>query len=308
METSGSSPVWLDPQVNGYAGVDFNAVGCTDADIRRACEALRLGGVRAILATIITDEIPRMAAKLRRLAECRLADPLVAEVIAGFHVEGPFLNPDDTFRGAHPKAAIRLADAEAAERLLDAGDGLVRLFTLAPERDPGLRTTRFLANRGVAVSAGHTDASLDELKAALDAGLTHFTHLGNGCPLVMPRHDNIIQRVLSLADRLMTGFIADGVHIPLHALGNYLKVTGPEHAYITTDAMAGAGLGPGTFTLGGLTVDVGEDGAAWAPNRAHLAGSAVTLRKSIANLRALPGITESDIHRMTVTNVSRLFG
>lgn len=299
--------VWLDPQVNGYAGVDFNAMELSDGAIHAACKALRADGVQAILATIITDDVAGMEAKLRRLVACREADPFVAEVIPGFHVEGPFLNPDDTFRGAHPKDAIRMADTSAAQKLLEAGGGLVRLFTLAPERDPGLRTTAFLASQGVKVSAGHTDASLDQLHAALDAGLTHFTHLGNGCPMLMPRHDNIVQRVLSIADRLIIGFIADGVHIPMYALGNYLRITGPEHSYITTDAMAAAGLGPGTFTLGSMTIEVGEDGAAWAPNRAHLAGSAITLHRSLDNLRQHLGVTEDAIHRMTVSNISDLF-
>jgi N-acetylglucosamine-6-phosphate deacetylase len=248
-----------------------------------------------------------MAEKIRRLVEFRNADPLVAEVIPGFHIEGPFINPQNGYRGAHPQSAIRSASPDDAKRLLEAGDGRVRLFTLAPEQDSSLRATRQLVDQGVAVSAGHTDATLDQLRAAIDAGLTHFTHLGNGCPLVMPRHDNIIQRVLSLADRLMIGFIADGVHVPMHALGNYLKITGPAHAYITTDAMAGAGLGPGIFTLGAHTVEVGEDGAAWASDRSHMVGSAVTLRKSLENLRSLRCFPTEGLHQMTFSNVSSLF-
>lgn len=98
-------------------------------------------------------------------------------------------------------------------RLLDAAGGLTRIFTLAPERDTGLAVTRMLAGRGLIVLAGHCNPSLDELDAAIEAGLSMFTHLGNGCPLAMHRHDNIIHRALSRADRLTIRFIADGTHI-----------------------------------------------------------------------------------------------
>lgn len=296
---------WIDIQVNGYAGVDFNREDLTVEAAHRACARLRADGVGAILATIISDTLPRMTAKLRRLVEVRRADPLVAEVIAGLHIEGPFLNPRDGFRGTHPAAAICPATPHAAMRLLEAGDGLVRLFTLAPECDPGLATTRRLVREDVTVSAGHTDASLDDLRAALDAGLTHFTHLGNGCPLYLHRHDNIIQRVLSLADRLMIGFIPDGVHIPLVALGNYLRLVGPDHAYVTTDAMAAAGLGPGRYTLGDLTVEVGADGTAWAPDRSHLMGSAIAFGRGVENLRKLLPWSEGDFEKLTIRNPGR---
>ena len=86
--------------------------------------------------------------------------------------------------------------------------------------------------------------------ASIDAGLSLFTHLGNGCPGVLPRHDNIIQRVLSLSDSLHIGFIADGVHVPFFALANYLKCCGIDRAFIVTDAICGAGLGPGEYSIG----------------------------------------------------------
>ena len=108
-------------------------------------------------------------------------------------------------------------------RLLDAA-GDSSDVTLAPERDNGFAVTRMLAGRGIIVSAGHTDATLEELRGAVDAGLSMFTHVGNGCPMHMNRHDNIVQRALSLSDRLWLCFIADGAHVPFVALGNYLRL------------------------------------------------------------------------------------
>src|SRR5258708_6273026 len=184
----------------------------------------------------------------------------------GIHIEGPFINSEVGYRGAHPVDAIRRADVSAMQRLLDAADGLVRLVTLAPEQDLGLRVTRMLTDKKIIVSAGHTNASLDELKAAIDAGLTMFTHFGNGCPAVLPRHDNILNRVMSLRDKLWVSFIADGAHIPFFALKNYLAWFGTEKSIVVTDAIAAAGMGPGVHRLGRWEIKIGEDGVAHSPD------------------------------------------
>jgi N-acetylglucosamine-6-phosphate deacetylase len=180
---------FIDLQVNGYGGVDFNADNLKDADLHRACEMLRKDGVHAILATVITERLDLMESRIARLKALCDQDTLVRNVIVGIHVEGPFLNETEGYRGAHPADAIRPASTEAAARILGAGGGAIRLVTLAPERDSGARVTRFLSERDVQVAAGHSDASLDDLDRAIDNGLTLYTHLGNGCPMIMPRHD-----------------------------------------------------------------------------------------------------------------------
>src|SRR4051812_14189985 len=190
------SEKYFDLQVNGYAGVDFNSDGVTPDELHRACAALEAGGVGGILATIITERVEVMGARLANLAALRERDELCGRIIRGVHIEGPFLNEADGYRGAHPADAIMPGDVDTMQRLLDASGGLTRLVTLAPERDGGFRVTSMLAARGVAVSAGHTDASIDQLRGAIDAGLSLFTHVGNGCPMRLHRHDNIIQRAL----------------------------------------------------------------------------------------------------------------
>src|SRR4051794_31913413 len=214
---------FFDLQVNGYAGVSFNSDELTAEAMHEACAALRGGGVAGILATVVTDDVGRMERRLRRIVELRERDPLMRDVVIGIHIEGPFISPVDGYRGAHPRDAVRPADPDAMLGLLDAAGGLTRLVTLAPENDPGLATTRMLSQKGIHVSAGHTNASLDQLREAIDAGLTLFTHLGNGCPMQVHRHDNIIQRALSLSDRLFCMFIADGAHVLFPALRNYLR-------------------------------------------------------------------------------------
>ena len=298
---------YIDLQVNGYGGVDFNTDGLTADGLRRACEAMRRDGVASILATIITDSLDAMAGRLRRLVELREADELAGELIVGLHVEGPFLNERDGFRGAHPLDAIRPADADAMRRLLEAGGGLVRYVTLAPERDAGMRVTRMLTAAGVAVAAGHSDASLDELDAAADAGLSLYTHLGNGCPMQTHRHDNIVQRVLSRVDRIRPTFIADGVHVPFFALRNYIRLAGVDGCIVVSDAMSAAGLGPGTHRLGRWgEIEVGEDLAAWAPNKAHLLGSAMSMAQAERNLRDAIGFSDAEISRLVHDNAAAL--
>lgn len=298
----------LDLQVNGYAGVDFNGDPLAPEQIDQVCQRLRHDGVDGILATVITDDLPRMIERVAALANFIDSDPRVAEVIQGVHVEGPFINPATGYVGAHPPEAVRPADVDAAERVIDAGRGHVRLWTLAPEMDDGARVVEWLAGRGVTVAAGHSDASIDQLRHAIDAGLRLFTHLGNGCPALLPRHDNIIQRVLSLSDQLYVSFIADGHHIPSFALGNYLSRVPDEHIIIVSDAISAAGLGPGCFALGNQMVEVDEAGAAWAADRTHFAGSAATLEKMWNVVSRELGVPEDRFARWTSDNPRRLLG
>jgi N-acetylglucosamine-6-phosphate deacetylase len=289
--------------VNGYAGVDFNQEELTAGELHQACEGLERDGVEGILATLITAPLDLMEKRLRRLRSLREADPLASRLIEGFHLEGPFINPEPGYRGAHQKEYILPAREEGMKRLLDAAGGLCSLVTLAPEHDEGHRVIRLLVRGRVKVSAGHCNPSAGELERAADEGLSLFTHLGNGCPPTLPRHDNIIQRVLSLSHRIRPCFIADGVHIPFRALGNYLRAAGTDRAVVVTDAMAAAGKGAGRYKLGGRTVDVGEDLAVWDPDDpTHLMGSAVTLARSAENLRSRLGLGEGDIDRLMGEN------
>ncbi|TWT94626.1 N-acetylglucosamine-6-phosphate deacetylase [Stieleria varia] len=297
---------YIDLQVNGYAGIDFNAKTITDQQWIDVCKRLSDDGVDQILATVITAPFPEMILRVRHIADVIERLPEVRERVAGIHVEGPFLNPETGYVGAHPVDAVRKADQSMAERLLDSGNGHVRLVTLAPESDSGAEVTRFLTDRGICVAAGHSNATLDQLKESIDNGLKLFTHLGNGCPGELPRHDNIIQRVLSVADQIAVSFIADGHHVPPFALRNYLDVMPDANIIIVTDAISAAGLGPGKFQLAGQTVTVDEDGAAWSADRTHFAGSAATMPEMMAVLTDKVGVSVEQAKRWMSDNPRRL--
>jgi N-acetylglucosamine-6-phosphate deacetylase len=299
---------FTDLQINGYAGVDFNDDSLSPDMLRRACQALKEDGVECILATLITDSLPVLRQRLGRLADLRDAEPLARELILGIHLEGPFLNCDPGYAGAHPVAATRQADEDTMKSLLDAARGHIRLVTLAPERDPGAKVVRLLADRKILVAAGHCDCTRDELRTAIDHGLTLFTHFGNGCPALLHRHDNILQRALSLRDNLCFTMIADGVHIPPFALKNYLDFVGIERTIIVTDAIAAARLGPGKYRLGTQTVHVGEDLVARAPDGEHLMGSTATMPHMAALLRHELALADSQIEKMTQRQPRHLLG
>ncbi|MCC9608671.1 N-acetylglucosamine-6-phosphate deacetylase [Blastopirellula sp. JC732] len=299
---------FFDLQINGYFGVDFNQDDISADDLHNACAALERDNVGGVLATIITDDIARMAARLSRFVQLRIADPLISRMIAGFHIEGPFISTKVGYVGAHPVAHAKEATWDEMTLLLDAADGLARIVTLAPEQDPEHDVTRRLAKQGIVVSAGHTNASLDQLDASIDAGLSMFTHLGNGCPRLMDRHDNIIQRALSRADQLYFGFIADGAHVPFFALKNYLQITGLDRAFIVSDAISAAGCGPGLYPLGDRVVQVGEDGVPRAEDDSHLIGSGTTMRRMAENLERELGLTPVEIDRLTRMNPRRIMG
>jgi len=298
----------FDVQINGYAGVDFCSDSLTADDLHIACEALQRDDVDGILATVITDSVESLTAKLSNMVRLREADPLAKRIVAGFHIEGPFLNPEVGYIGAHPPEAVVAANADDTKRLLDAADGLTRIFTLAPEQDPDQSTTRLLVDQGVTVSAGHCNPSLDQLKAGIDAGLSMVTHFGNGCPVELPRHNNILQRFLACRESLWFSFIPDGAHIDFFALKNYVDLIGLDRCVMITDAITAATLGPGLHEISGMTVEVDANGVARKPGSLNLAGSTITMPGICRNLKEHLRLNEADISCLVDINPRRAIG
>jgi N-acetylglucosamine-6-phosphate deacetylase len=306
--TSTATPLF-DLQINGWNGVDFNSDELTSEQLLRVCNELRHRGVTQFLATLITDDLPKLVSRLKRLANLIDTDPLSSQMIAGIHLEGPFLNPQSGYIGAHRASATLRAAPELAARLFDAASGKLRLVTLAPEMDTGSQTIGWLTQHNVRVAAGHCNPSLPQLQASIDAGLSLFTHLGNACPPLLPRHDNIIQRALSLSDRLFITLIADSQHIPLFALRNYLRLIGPDRAILVSDVTAAGGLPPGPFTLNGISVQVDAQGVARLADQPELlAGSTCLLDSALQQLQSELQLSPALLHQLTWTNPRRALG
>jgi N-acetylglucosamine-6-phosphate deacetylase len=299
---------YIDLQVNGYAGVDFNSLNLTEEQLLIACKKLEEDNVEQILATIITDDFDKMVRKIKNLSKIIKNNKFINSIVKGIHIEGPFLNPNDGYRGAHPKEYIIAQDIDKLKSMIDSGNGLVKLFTLAPEVDSNFDLTKLLSRNKIIVSAGHTSASIDELNGSIDNGLKLFTHLGNGSPSLLPRHDNIINRVLSLAGKISICFIADGIHIPIFALKNYLKAAGEENSIIVTDCMAAASAPPGKYSVSHINVEVGEDKVVREIGKDNLAGSAITMKESEEILKNKIGLESKTIQKNMKENANKLLG
>lgn len=294
---------FIDLQVNGFAGVDYNHPQTAHAEIARSLRAQFACGVTRLYPTVITGPAEDMQACLRNLAAAREALP-EGEAIAGFHVEGPHISPEDGPRGAHPLAWVRPPDYEEFLRWQDSASGLVRLVTLSPEWPEAPRYIERITAGGVVASIGHTKATAAQIADAVSAGATLSTHLGNGAHQMMLRHPNYIWEQLA-EDRLTAGFIVDGIHLGAAFLKAAIRAKSVERSVLVTDASTPAGAAPGRYFLGDQPVDLTEDGRVVLAGTARLAGSALHMHDGVANLMRLAGLTLEEAVRMATVNAAR---
>lgn len=296
---------FYDIQVNGYAGIDFQRP-VDEPMMQKVVEYLQRDRIKAIMPTLITNYVEEYEKLLTNMV--KLIDSLGArELMPSFHIEGPFLSPEDGYRGAHPLECIREADIDFMKRTIAAADGRVSMVTLAPEQDPDLKVTRWLTEQGIVVAAGHTNASRDVLADSVEAGVKTFTHLSNGCKNEVPRHDNIINRAMSI-EKLKLSMIPDGHHIPFWLLKTWVKFIGIDRLIFTTDCASPAGAPPGRYTIANWEIEVGEDRLVRPAGKDHLAGSALTMAEAYDNAINKLGLSEADARALTIDNPKKLMG
>jgi len=280
-------PGLVDLQLNGYAGFDFNAEPemWTLPTLHEVRAKLLKRGVVAALPTLITDNLERMMARVERYVDVVHAEPYLAAAFPKLHIEGPFLSPFDGPRGAHPAAYVRTPKEvpDFLDRLIEAGKGYVGILTLAPELPGAIDLIDRASDHGICVAIGHTQASPEILREAVDAGARLATHLGNGSHQTLPRLDNYIQVQLA-DDRLTASFIADGHHMPFYTLQNFLRAKTFARSILVTDAIAAADEGPGEYLLAGEIVEVTPELRVSKPGQVNLSGSALTLDVAVLNV------------------------
>jgi len=294
-------PGLFDLQVNGFAGVDFNGAGLTADRAAEALERMSATGVTRCLPTLITGSFERFAANARVLA--RMSDP----AIAGLHMEGPYLSPEEGARGAHPREHLTAASVDDFNRRQDAADGRIALVTLAPEVPGAMGLIAHLAASGVRVALGHTAASSQQIGDAIRAGATLATHLGNGCAAVLPRHPNPIWDLLA-PDGIFASLIVDGHHLPAATVKVMARAKGPGRTILITDAIAAAGCPAGRFTIGGVDCVLAADGRVSLPGTPYLAGSSLTLDRAVGNMVRFSGLTFDEVVPMASTIPARYLG
>ncbi|HWW95069.1 MAG TPA: N-acetylglucosamine-6-phosphate deacetylase [Vicinamibacteria bacterium] len=289
------SPGFIDLQVNGGFGVE---VGERADAIARLAARLPATGVTAFLPTLVSSA----AEVYPRACQAFLASRGAAGALPlGLHLEGPFLSLRRA--GAHRTSAIENASPAVWDPFLE--HDALRLVTLAPELEGALEHIQRLRQQRVVVSLGHTDASYEEFRRGIDAGATMVTHLFNAMSGFRPRAPGAVGAAL-LDERVTVGVIADGVHFHPASLRLAVRAKGLDKVALVTDAIAGAGMEPGRYQLGGQDILV-KDGQARLPD-GTLAGSVLSLDEAVRNVVSWAETGVGEACRMASEVPARLLG
>ncbi|MDO5113397.1 MAG: N-acetylglucosamine-6-phosphate deacetylase, partial [Planctomycetia bacterium] len=310
----------VDMQVNGYAGVDFNSEELSFESYVHAMKALYRDGVAVALPTLITNRVNFMTRRLALLESYRIRalEENISEVCKAdyYHLEGPFISPNDGYRGAHPLEFVKELSADAVREALDewipASGGRIKIITLCCRgcADSADKQTaiRVIAQNGIHPALGHTDGTAEDIAAAAESGADLATHLGNACAQLLPRHHNPIWPILA-EPRLWISIIADGFHLPKEMLQVFHAVK-PEKTILVSDATQFAGLRPGTYQthIGGEVVltEQGKLHVMGHPN--VLAGAACGLNAGLENAIRIPLGTREECLRLVSHNPLQFLG
>jgi len=302
------APGLIDIQLNGFGGIDLNAMAVTPQQVIRLVRLLAEGGVTRFCPTVTTGTPARMDHSIRTIAEACETDPIVRHAVAGIHVEGPFISPEDGPRGAHSRRYVRDPDIAAYEEWQRLSGGRIVKVTLAPELPGALAFIRRVRADGVIAAIGHTAAAEEEIRAAVEAGASMSTHLGNGAHPMLPRHPNYIWAQLA-EDRLWAGLIADGFHLPPSTLKAMIRAKG-EKAILTSDAVVWGGMPPGIYEREeGEAVVLEPSGFLHMKDTPKImAGSALPLHAGVANIVKFGIAGWPDALRMAALHPARMLG
>jgi len=299
----------IDIQVNGFAGVDFSNPKLTAVQMDHALVHLAASGVTCVLPTLITATETQFLSSLKALDKAVSDSNLGPLMVPGYHIEGPFLSPTEGCAGAHPASAMRPGSRQLITDLQAVSSRPILILTVAPEQDGVLDLIPFLTKQGITCAIGHTAASRTEIKAAIAAGATLSTHLGNGLPHALNKNENPLFSQLG-EDALTASFIVDGIHIHQQSLQTYFRAKTLARSIIVTDAVsaAGAHLPPGFYTIGETRIERHADGTVRIPGSPYLAGSSVTMDQMVRNLMDWYGFSMDAILLLARDNPAQVVG
>jgi len=311
-EVLGGNDYWVAPglidiQVNGYEGVAFCSSMVDAAGVARAADRLASAGVTAFCPTLTTGPLGLLKASLAAIDKACSTYPSARERIVGIHLEGPYISPQDGPRGAHPLRYVRVPNWSEFAELQAVAGGRIRLVTIAPELPGALEFIVRAREAGVVVAIGHHAATRAQIDAAVAAGATLSTHLGNGSHSQLPRHNNYIWEQLA-QDALTASIIVDGHHLPPAVVKTFYRAKGVNRLILISDAISAVGMAPGRYKLMDLDVEVGVDGAARLCGTPYLAGSVLKLCDAIGNVMRFAGVSFADAVTMATANPARLLG
>lgn len=297
-------PAPIDLQVNGYNGVDFSSPNLTEDDFIRACREMLQAGTAAFLPTMITSPTEVYKRNLPIIARAVNSDEFRNRLL-GIHLEGPFISPKDGARGAHKPDWVRKPDTAFLARLIDWSDNQIKMITIAAEVQGAAELASSAADSGIVVSLGHQMARTDDLRKLVDAGARALTHLGNGVPAVIPRHENPVWAGLA-NDNLTAMIITDGHHLPPSVIKTIIRTKTPARCILVSDSSPIAGLPPGSYQTLGQKVVLDPSGRLYSPKGGYLVGSSANLNQCINHLASLDLTTPDDLITMTHHNPLKL--
>lgn len=298
-------PGFIDIQVNGYLGIDFSDINLTENDVLQAVDELAKRGTAAICPTIVTCAPEIYEHNLPIIA--RAAKQSDQKRILGIHLEGPFISPEEGARGAHPPQFILPPSIEMFDRFMDLAEGMISILTLAPETEGAIDLIRHASSQGVVCSAGHHIADKDTMAAAVSAGASLYTHLGNGMPSMIKRHDNPLWWALA-CDDLSGSFITDGHHLPEDFLTVALRAKPRNRFIVISDSTSIAGLPPGTYDSLNAKVELSESGRISLAGTPYLAGSSANMLQCMNHLASFSGLCEDELWDVGFNNPLKLIG
>ncbi|MGD9939349.1 MAG: N-acetylglucosamine-6-phosphate deacetylase [Clostridia bacterium] len=301
------SPGFLDIQVNGYNGCDYSLENLNKAQVASIVASMAKAGVTQHVPTFITMPRERLLRNLTLVASCARDSEELGSAMAGFHVEGPFISPEDGPRGAHDRSYVRLPDFDEFLAWQDAADGRIAYLTVAPEVDGVLGFIHKVVKTGVKVSLGHTRASPEVIRQAVDAGATLSTHLGNGSDTMVPRLRNFLWEQLA-ADEMFASCICDGFHLPPAVVKVVARAKSLEKLILVSDAALLGGYKPGLYKWDKVDVEVFPDGHIGLPGTTMLAGAAHLLDWDILRFMEFTGYSLGEAVSLCTVNPARFLG
>ncbi len=296
----------VDLQINGYRGINFSHINLTRDDFILACRGVFEAGTTAFLPTMITSAAEVYEHNLPMMAAVLDSEEFRGRLL-GIHVEGPFISSQAGARGAHHAEWTARPDVDYLDKLIEWAQGKVKLLTISAELEGAETLSRHAVNRGITVSLGHQMATDEDLRRLVRAGATSLTHLGNGVPAMLDRHENPIWAGLA-NDDLAAMIIADGHHLPTPLLKTILRTKGAERCVVTSDASSLAGLKPGTYDFLGEKVVLEENGRLYDPDTGYFAGSSSTMLECMNYLASLNVVRVHELVAMGFHNPLKLIG
>jgi N-acetylglucosamine-6-phosphate deacetylase len=301
------APALFDLQINGCDGKAFASAELTVADVRHVVSVCRRHGIGGFCPTLITSSFETLRHGFTTLRSACESDRALDRSLPCFHLEGPYISPEDGPRGAHPLEHVRTPSLDEFQRLQEAAGGRIRLLTLAPERAGALPFIEALVKQGVVVAIGHTAARPEQIREAVRAGARLSTHLGNGSHALLPRHENYLWEQLA-SDELMASIITDGHHLPAALIRCLVRVKTPARLIVTCDASSLAGLPPGRYTQVGKELEVLKGGKVVVPDTTFLGGSGVFTDTCLRMLLGLGEVGLADAIDMAGAKPRALLG